>query len=441
MRCLPLVLLIPACASEVLFQTVTTEASTGESSGGGLTGTSEPTPTSGDSSGAGSSTGTSAGSTTQAETGAQTGSETGDATGAQSTSSGESSGSSGDVAIPSCSDELLNQDETDVDCGGASCVSCGLGSACLVDFDCLSSWCSDGVCTQPDCLADADCDGLDEPCKDATCDINAKSCVLEPLADGLGCEDDDLCTSGQLCAAGACVGGTLTDCSELDSSCGIGKCEPETGECVGDAFLNTEGEACDDGFVCTPNDACMAGLCGVGGPGYLFFEDFSDPDPGWELGPLWEIGPALQSEKGTNGWDPPDDHSPGDDNMLAGTLIGGLIPMAAQASTCLTSPVIDASEASSLWLTFWRHLHTDYFPFAQHTIEVFDGEWQNIETGYANPGIDDPEWSFQAYDIGVYKNAALQVRICYARDDVAFIHAGWSVDDLTVGPYACTPEP
>ncbi len=443
MRFLSLVLLVPACASEVPFQTVTSETSTGASTGGGLTTTSEPTPTSSDSSG-GANTGTSAGPTTQADTGELTGSETGDATGTQGTSSGEageSSGSSGEVAIPSCNDGLVNQDETDVDCGGASCVSCTLGLHCLIDFDCLSTWCSGEVCTQPDCLADADCDAFDEPCKDATCDIDAKSCVVEPLADGLACEDANLCTSGQHCAAGACVGGTVTDCSDLDSSCGVGKCDAKTGECVGEAFLNTEGEVCDDGFVCTPNDTCMAGLCGVGGPGYLFFEDFSDPDPGWELGPLWEFGPAMQSPKGTNGWDPPEDHSPGDDNMVAGTLIGGLIPMAEQATTCLTSPVIDASEASSLWLTFWRHLHTDYFPFVQHTIEVFDGEWQNIETGYANPGIDDPEWTFQQYNISTFKNAALRVRICYSRDDSAFIHAGWSVDDLTVGPFVCTPEP
>jgi hypothetical protein len=45
-----------------------------------------------------------------------------------------------------CDDVLLNQDETDVDCGGIVCPACIDGQACLVDEDCTSTVCTEGVC-------------------------------------------------------------------------------------------------------------------------------------------------------------------------------------------------------------------------------------------------------------------------------------------------------
>ncbi len=45
-----------------------------------------------------------------------------------------------------CNDGLLNQDETDVDCGGATCNGCALGEDCNLASDCASQSCSGGVC-------------------------------------------------------------------------------------------------------------------------------------------------------------------------------------------------------------------------------------------------------------------------------------------------------
>lgn len=47
--------------------------------------------------------------------------------------------------LPYCYDKALNQDETDVDCGGMICDKCGLGKACFRNDDCLSS-CISGKC-------------------------------------------------------------------------------------------------------------------------------------------------------------------------------------------------------------------------------------------------------------------------------------------------------
>ncbi len=52
-------------------------------------------------------------------------------------------------AAPTCSDELLSGDESDVDCGGATCDGCALGEACAGASDCESLSCTDGACTLP----------------------------------------------------------------------------------------------------------------------------------------------------------------------------------------------------------------------------------------------------------------------------------------------------
>lgn len=459
MRRSPLVLvLLSACAGETntsFVSEVTSDGSSGDSSSGGLSSTGEPTPTTGvtpTSTGAvdpptsigdpDTSTSTSTGDGTSTGDDTSTGTSTSTSTGeASSTSStGEPSTSTGEP-VPGCDDGAQNQDETDVDCGGGVCGGCELGGACLGDTDCSSSWCEGGVCGEPGCLVDADCDAFDSDCVEATCDVVSKTCDQAPIAEGEACDDGDLCTTGETCDKGGCLGGKVVDCSGLDSSCGIGVCDPDSGSCAGQAFPGTEGDPCDDGFACTPDDVCEAGLCGAGGPGYLFFEDFSAPAPGWELGELWQIEPAAGSPLGENGADPDDDHSPSADGALAGTLVGGLVPVGVHAKTCLTSPAIDASGEATLRLSFWRHLHTDYFPFVTHTIEVFDGAaWQQLEKGYANPGVNDGAWTFLSYDLDAHINDALRVRVCLAQTPEALAHGGWSLDDLTVGPYACTPE-
>ncbi len=59
------------------------------------------------------------------------------------------SGCRSNVCTPddeSCDDEVLNQDETDVDCGGNVCTGCPADAACLVDGDCLSNDCAGNFC-------------------------------------------------------------------------------------------------------------------------------------------------------------------------------------------------------------------------------------------------------------------------------------------------------
>ena len=50
------------------------------------------------------------------------------------------------ILVPTCKDNRKNQDETDVDCGGAKCRKCADRKKCLTDCDCISGSCKDKKC-------------------------------------------------------------------------------------------------------------------------------------------------------------------------------------------------------------------------------------------------------------------------------------------------------
>lgn len=76
---------------------------------------------------------------------------------------------------PTCTDNEQNQDETDVDCGGALCDPCAVGDGCDQSSDCNSGVCVGSVCAAPGCNdgvmnqdeTDIDCGGdVCDPCDD-----------------------------------------------------------------------------------------------------------------------------------------------------------------------------------------------------------------------------------------------------------------------------------
>jgi Tol biopolymer transport system component len=77
-----------------------------------------------------------------------------------------------DAELPSCSDEIENGSETDVDCGGPDCPPCDQGMDCIQDEDCLDGLCDSGVCETASCQdgvmnqdeEDVDCGGVCDPC-------------------------------------------------------------------------------------------------------------------------------------------------------------------------------------------------------------------------------------------------------------------------------------
>lgn len=100
-------------------------------------------------------------------------------------------------------------------------------------------------------------------------------CVYPDSATGTPCDDSNLCTTGDSCAAGICSGVAI-ECTTPSSQCQgeicvvrllltltelIGECDAKTGECVYDA---TPGYPCDDEDPCTIDDRCEADLSCVG---------------------------------------------------------------------------------------------------------------------------------------------------------------------------------
>lgn len=173
----------------------------------------------------------------------------------------------------------------------------------------------------------------------------------------------------------------------------------------------------------------------------IFSEDFSDNSAGWTLGTDWQIGPATTSAGHSNGNpDPATDNTPTADNGVAGVVIGGNVPVSVHPFYYITSPPINTSTyVGTMNLYYHRWLNSDYTPYMQNNVEVFDGSsWIVIWQSGGAPNITDNAWTPMSHDITAYKNAALQVRFGFELGSSgAYTVSGWNLDDVAIG----TPLP
>lgn len=213
-------------------------------------------------------------------------------------------------------------------------TACDDGEICTAGDHCLGGACVPGtwVCT---CASDADCvksdDGNlcngtmycdkaagackvnpatvvtcptadDDLCRARVCDPKTGSCPLIALNAGVGCSDNNPCTTGEACKDGMCKGGTATCPCQIDADCAAHEdgdlcngllychkasatcqvnpativtcpsvddsqcmkrlCQPKTGACALTPAI--EGAHCEDGNPCTASDACKGGKCVAG---------------------------------------------------------------------------------------------------------------------------------------------------------------------------------
>lgn len=139
------------------------------------------------------------------------------------------------------------------------------GTACVSDDLCLlGATCTNGLCaggTEKDCFFAP----VPNECHAAVCDPDSGMCEPVPANDGMGCTDvNDLCTIDKTCNAGACTGGIPKDCSQLTVGCDLGVCDTGTGQCMAQSV--GDGQLCDDLDACTSGEICTAGTCGGGSP-------------------------------------------------------------------------------------------------------------------------------------------------------------------------------
>jgi len=209
----------------------------------------------------------------------------------------------GDVNVGgSCTDgDLCTTGETcqeDGSCGAGAAVDCVDSNPCTEDLcdplqgcrfppDIGKSCDDEDKCTITDvCDADGRCAGTPKECqpadlcKDGTCDEDTGECVVvtrdcddhNPCTDDScdsavgcgyvnntgGCDDQSLCTTGDHCAGGLCVGDAVTCDVSNDTICRENTCDPTTGQCAMEFF---NGTLCDDGDLCTSTDVCASGEC------------------------------------------------------------------------------------------------------------------------------------------------------------------------------------
>jgi len=337
---------------------------------------------------------------------------------------------------------------------------CEDGSVCTV-----SDVCQGGVCKAGTALP---CDD-NNVCTDDSCDA-VDGCVL--AANISPCNDDDACTTADKCGATVCHGGAAPNCDD-GNACTVDSCVPATG-CSSE--VGFEGP-CNDGNVCTTVDVCVAKACigtapktctdgkvctfdkcdPVGGCNYpaavYFSDDFSTDTKGWLMQGDWMIGPAQMSipypqyngpspqcptcEMKTGGFpEPKTDHTPTNDNGVAGTLIGGYTLRELTPTYFMTSPVVDLSNAQGdVWLQYWHWINADYAGYMEEYTQVYDGtQWVEVENFATTPTAEDA-WNLSQLNVTAYKNSSFQVRFAFGTVSTeALSMSGWTVDDVRLVP-------
>jgi len=138
--------------------------------------------------------------------------------------------------------------------------------------------------------------------------------------------------------------------------------------------------------------------------------------------------------------DPATDHTATADNGVAGVLIGGITSTALHPYYYLTSPPIDVSAApGQVYLEFWRWLNSDYTPYMQNSIDVWNGSaWMNVWSSGPFPSIADAAWTKFTYDLTAHKNAGLKVRFGYTvLQAFSLQSSSWNIDDFVIANQSC----
>ncbi len=153
---------------------------------------------------------------------------------------------------PNCDDSnVCTTDSCDPATGcvhGLNQAPCDDGDVCTIGDHCLL-----GECLGQGTLL---CDDKN-PCTDDAC-LPASGCSFTP--NQVACNDNNPCTTGDQCNNGQCATTGWLDCND-DNICTTDYCQPPNG-CVNEANLNP----CDDGNACTIADTCSQGTCQPGAP-------------------------------------------------------------------------------------------------------------------------------------------------------------------------------
>jgi hypothetical protein len=191
-----------------------------------------------------------------------------------------SDGAPPDAAAVSCMPDDFTCNATDDDCDGrfdedfpSRCVFGGVAVSC-VNGGIKTESCNDNDrCTADSCDANG-CHHAAISCDDhnpCTADLCREGSCGSVPAPGAACDDGNPCTSNDACnAAGSCGAGTPIDVDD-GNPCTADTCDPQSGV----THVPVAGGSCDDEDVCTLSDVCAADGACVGTPR----ADIADEDP------------------------------------------------------------------------------------------------------------------------------------------------------------------
>ncbi len=284
--------------------------------------------------------------------------------------------------------------EDDGNPGGGNACATGLPGVCAAG----AQQCINGavICVQLTQPSNEICNNLDDDCDNAVDD--------NPAGVGQGCATG----LPGACAIGAsiCKGGAL-GCEQtvapIDEICG-----------------NAIDDDCD-GLT----DQVVTYLA----------EDFSDANGGFILGAEWQIKSATASSGQTTGNpDPALDHTPTADNGVAGVVVGGNTTTAVHGYYYLTSATPSTTPGARVHLVFWRWLNSDYTPYMDNDIEVYDGSsWITVWTSGGQPAIADASWTRVSIDVSPWANPSMRVRWgVTVGQSGAFVASSWNLDDVAL---------
>ncbi|CAF1474792.1 unnamed protein product, partial [Adineta steineri] len=145
-----------------------------------------------------------------------------------------------------CSDGIINGDETDIDCGG-SCLTCAVGKNCTLTKDCDNVQCINDIC------ASATCNDTIKNNGETDVDCGGSNCSP--------CGNGKACSGAGDCAIKSCVHGT---CKDPTCSDGIMNGNETDIDCGGSCPVCGVYQMCKVGLDCTTgcnNTACINGYC------------------------------------------------------------------------------------------------------------------------------------------------------------------------------------
>ncbi|HYD49385.1 MAG TPA: DUF1565 domain-containing protein, partial [Terriglobales bacterium] len=149
-------------------------------------------------------------------------------------------------------------------CGGSNVAS---GASCDDDNICTTGdSCEAGVCAGSPGNPGVICRASEFTCDAAEiCDGVGAACPPDELAaNGTACDDQDICSVGDVCSDGVCsgsAGNAGVTCRAPLYACDAAEvCDGVTDSCPADAEL-PDGSSCNDGELCSVDDVCNNGFC------------------------------------------------------------------------------------------------------------------------------------------------------------------------------------